>query len=174
MKYLVLISVFLFSFAFAVKAQHCPFDGGHLIAVHLIDTEGKPVSTAENLTLVEINNPSPQSCTYAEGLLNKSFAPTKASLQDRYQNHWEYWIAPRTTDWMMFNPGYFAVVLNMAEETCMIKKDNDFTYRDREFEIQYQDRGKTRKAKVASDKIYSLCTSAGKWTRIQPIELKSN
>jgi hypothetical protein len=152
-------------------AQHCPFDGGYLVAVHLTDKNGKPVST-KNLTLVEINNPVANSCTYAEGLLRKSFLPTKQTLQTKYAGYWKNGLESEYKGWTLLNAGYYAVGLNMSENSCMIKKDNDFTYRKRQFEIHYLDKGVKQKVKVPREMIYSLCTNGGKWTRIIPIEIK--
>lgn len=166
MKFLLLSIVFLFpTFIFA---QHCPFDGGYLIAVHLTNEQGKPIST-KNLRLVEVNNPSAKSCTYAGGLLQKTLLPTKELLQTKYENYWERWIEPEYKDWTLFAAGFYAVGLNMAEHSCMIKKDNDFTYRKRQFEIHYSD----QKIPISADKIFSLCTGNGSWKRIVPIEIKT-
>ena len=77
-------------------------------------------------------------------------------------------------DWELYNAGFYALTLNQAEESCMIKNNNDFTYRKREFAITYQKDGSKQTIKVPEDRIYSLCTDAGKWTRIVPIEIKTN
>lgn len=166
-RLLILLGISLFVTANLI-AQHCPFDGGYLIAVHLVDKNDKPLS-AKKLTLFEINNPVASSCTYAEGLLQKSFLPTKQTVQTKYKDYWKNWLDIEYKNWILFDSGYYAVGLNMSENSCMIKKDNDFVYRKREFEIQFSD----QKIKVPADKIYALCTNAGKWTRIQPIEIKT-
>lgn len=168
MKKQILLICFLIVFTGNLMAQHCPFDGGHLVAVHLTDKNGKPVST-KNLTLVEVNNPVAESCTYAEGLLQKSFLPTKETLQTKYKDYWKNWLESQYKNWILFNPGYYAVGLNMSENSCMIKKDNDFTYQKRQFEIHYSD----QKIQVPALKVYSLCTGGGNWTRIVPIEIKA-
>lgn len=174
MRYLFLIIGLVVFSAFNVSAQHCPFDGGHLVVVHLTDSKGKVISPDSNsLSLVEIDNPQAKSCSYAEGLLKKSFSPNKEFLQTHYKDYWDYWIDPHTKDWNLLNIGYYSVLLNQAEETCMIKnKDEWFDYRKRKFEIHYQENGVWETVKVDKDKVYSLCTGAGKWTRIIPIEIK--
>lgn len=173
MKYLPVFICLLIFLTSQVTAQHCPFDGGSLIVVHLTDEQGKEMTNiSSDLTLVEIDNPEAKSCTYAEGLLTKNFLPTKQTLQTKYQRYWENWIEPEYKDWILLNAGYYAVGLNMAEETCMIKKDGDFSYKKRQFEIRYPANGLQEIVKVDKKKIYSLCTDGGKWTRIVPIEIK--
>ncbi|MBX7171328.1 MAG: hypothetical protein K1X72_10245 [Pyrinomonadaceae bacterium] len=173
MKYLALIICLLLIIPSKSSAQHCPFDGGRLIAVHLTDAKGNPVGKkTEKLSLVEVNNPAPDSCTYAEGPLKKNFEPTKSYLQNRYERYWDHWIEPDYKDWILFNPGYYAIVLNQAETNCMIKKDGDFVYRPRQFEVQFQIDNQNQIVKVPENKIYSLCTNNGSWKRIIPLEIK--
>lgn len=172
MKYLLFISL-LFAFSIQTLAQHCPFDGGSLVVVHLTDEQGKIISPdSVNLTLVEVDNPQADSCTYAEGLLKKPFLPNKENLQTRFKDFWDYWIEPHTKDWILLNAGYYSTSLNMSETSCMIRKDRDFSYKKRKFEIHYQDNGVNKTIKVDEKSIYPLCTNAGKWTRIIPIEIE--
>lgn len=172
MKFL-LVTFFLVFSSINIFAQHCPFDGGNLIVVHLTDSQGKLVSPeSKKLTLVEVNNEQADSCTYAQGLLKKPFLPNKENIKTHYEINWKYWIEPNYKDWKLFGNGYYSTILGQAEESCMIKNGNDFAYKKREFEIQYQDQGVTKTVKVAKDSIYSLCTGTGKWTRIVPIEIK--
>lgn len=175
MKSLLLILSWLILLPLQTFAQHCPFDGGNMIAVYVTDKNAKPISGASKyLKLVEINNPVADSCTYAQGLLQKNFLPTKEYLQEHYKNYWTHWIEPNYKDWELYNAGFYALTLNQAEESCMIKNNNDFKYRKREFEITYQKDGSKQTIKVPEDRIYSLCTDAGKWTRIVPIEIKTS
>lgn len=168
----IFILIFTF-FASSAFAQHCPFDGGHLIAVHLMDANGKPIPIiAKNLTLVEINNPEADSCSYAKGILEKDFVPVRQELETRYERYWENWGKSNYTDWILLNEGYYSVILNQAEESCMIKKDGGFKYRTREFEIRLEGLGLSQKIEVKKENIYGLCTNGGSWTRIKPIEVK--
>lgn len=172
MKYSLLIFSWLILLALQTFAQHCPFDGGNMVAVYVTDKNAKPLTDAPNdLKLVEVDNPVANSCSYAEGLLAKPFLTTKQALQKNYERYWESWIEPEYKNWKLLGNGYYAIILNQAEENCMIKKDGDFIYRKRKYEIQYQNNGTIQKLKVPEDKIYSLCTEA-KWTRIVPLEIK--
>jgi hypothetical protein len=167
----VLLMIFVL-FQLQANAQHCPFDGGHLVAVHLTDANGKAVTNiSKNLTLVEINNPVAQSCSYAEGLLAKKFLPTKQELNTHYERFWDHWIKPNYQDWILLNGGYYAVILNQAEESCMIKKGSDFDYRAREFEIKLDGFSDPPPVKVQKEDIFDLCTNGGSWTRIKPVEI---
>ena len=167
---LCLIAVFRINTA----AQHCPFDGGNMIVVHLTDAKGKPVTDiSQKLTLVEINNPVAKSCSYAEGLLIKQFLPTRQKLQTHYERYWESWIKPDYEDRNFFNNGYYAVILNMSEKSCVLKKDNDLEYRKREFEIRLDGFGKLPPVKVEKENIYNLCTDGENWKRIKSIEIEA-
>lgn len=176
MKRTIKLTVFTLIFTFSVSlafAQHCQFDGGNMIAVHLTDAEGKPITNiSKNLTLVEINNPVADSCSYAKGILEKDFLPTEQELHTHYENYWQNWIKPDYRDWILLGDGYYAVILNQAEKSCMIKKGNDFKYRTREFEIKLEEIGLPQTIKVKKENIYSLCTGGGSWTRIKPFEIK--
>lgn len=177
MKNTIKLAIFTLILTFSVSlafSQHCPFDGGHMIAVHLTDADGKPIPIiAKNLTLVEINNPVADSCSYAKGLLEKDFVPTKQELETRYENYWERWIKTDYKDWNLLNEGYYVAILSQAEESCMIKKDGDFKYSTREFEIKLEGIGLLQTIEVKEEDIYGLCTSGGSWTRIKPIEIKA-
>ena len=63
--------------------------------------------------------------------------------------------------------GYYVVVLNMSQKTCMIKKDHDYKYAPRIFTIEIN--GVV--VDVPEENIYPLCTDAGSWTRIRSITI---
>lgn len=154
-------------------AQHCPFDGGRMIVVHLTDANDQPItSISESLRLREIDNPNPDSCSYANSLLSKPLlSPFDVFKRYERQNTSEF-IKHYCADCNYLGKGYYAIILNMAEATCMMKKDNDFNYRERKFEIEFAQNGIKKVAEVPKDRIYSLCTVAGKWSRIIPVNLK--
>ena len=171
---LFLLAFILLSVGIA-SAQHCPFDGRHLIVVALTDAKGQPAlaAPAGSLQLREINQPAPAACTYAEGILSKSFV----SPLEIFSSYNYYKLSELTKDFCkgctFLKPGFYAVGLDQAEETCMIKKStNDFNYRKREFEVQYSAGNYSKKVIIPKDRIYSLCTGRGKWSRIVPVELK--
>jgi len=149
-------------------AQHCPFDGAHIIVVHLTDADKMPVMNAQ-ITLQEVENPEAESCSYSKGLLSKSFFRVKDLLNTGLFIKSKEDIAGKyCADCTFLGDGYYAASLSQAEENCMIATDNnDFRYRKRKFEIFSGD----KVFAVDPSSIYSLCLGSGKWSRIEPIEL---
>ena len=162
--------------ALKVFAQHCPFDGTRMIVVHLTDAENKPVVDAfDSLFLRENDNADADSCTYAEGLLEKPFARALNAFSELYGIKGSAEIMQNNCgDCSFLTDGFYSAKLNQAEFNCMVKKDNDFNYRKRKFEVVYEKNGVKKNVKVTENDIYSLCTGNGKWSRIVPIELKIN
>ncbi len=71
--------------------------------------------------------------------------------------------------------GYYAVILGQSERTCMIKKPDGMVpdkYVPRKFEVRYKRDGVEQTIAVSPDKIHSMCTGSGKWSRFQPIKLR--
>ncbi len=157
-----------------IAAQHCPFDGTRMIVVHLTDAKNNPITDAvQSLVLREIDNPNADSCTYAKSLLEKPFLLSNDAFSNIYKGQNSYdLIQEFCGDCAFLTDGFYAVGLNQAEASCMIKKDGDFEYSKRKFEIGFEKNDVKQTVKVSEDKIYSLCTSGGKWSRIVPIEIK--
>lgn len=150
------------------SAQHCPFDGAHIIVVHVTDAEKMPVMNAQ-IMLQEVENPEAESCSYSKGLLSKSFMPVKDLLNTGLLVRSQESIAEKyCADCPFLGDGYYAASLSQAEENCMIADgDGDFRYRKRKFGIFWGD----SVFAVDPSGIYTLCLGAGKWSRIEPIEL---
>lgn len=156
-----------------VNAQHCPFDGSTVIVIKVVDKKGKPVTKLNKpFRLVEIDNPIADSCSFSKGLLEKNFAKSDSAIMNRYSGSWKSW-SQKYKDCPLFKPGCYAIVLSMDQSDCMIKQGNDYRYRERKFEIQYE--GKRLKAKlrtpIPAERYYSLCTDGGSWCRIKPMEI---
>jgi hypothetical protein len=177
MKKWILILFLSFAITPSLMAQHCPFDGSSAIIIHLPVTQGAiATDTSLSFFLVETDTLHSDSCTYARGPLKILFRPIDTALVKKYSNSWQY-RAEQFIKITGFNsPDFLTVVLNQAETSCMIqrKKDGDFNYTKRKFEIRVFKGGQMiRQIAVPQEKIYSLCTSSGSWTRIQPIEISS-
>lgn len=156
-----------------LSAQHCPFDGGSIVVIKLTDSLGHPITSLKKpLLLTETANPLADSCTYAAGQLSILFGSPLEKLVKKYPGSWED-RATRYLDECSFNqPGYFVVVLIQAQTSCMIERNNQFNYIKRKFEIrQNSPEGNTLLSAVPDDRIYSLCTSGGSWTRIKSIDI---
>ena len=175
MKKIITVFIAALLFATQLSAQHCPFDGGHIVVIKLTDANGNVITTADStLFLTETPNLLADSCTYAEGQLNRPFDRPEKNLVKKYQGSWEYRAALYLEDCVFKEPGYFVVVLNQAQRRCMVERNNEFTYLDRHFEIRQQTKSGTKLlATVPMDKIYPLCTANGKWSRIKAIEIQS-
>jgi len=164
------LSFLLIAFLFACKvnAQHCPFDGSSMIVIKLMDKKGKVISSLkEPVILAEINNPKADSCSYAKGLLSIPFENLNKALINKYD--WASWAKKYSANCSFMKPGHFAVVLGQAQETCMLENGND--YQKRTFEIRVKRGDKTTIVNLPEEKVYHLCTDAGPWTRIKPIEI---
>ncbi len=175
MKKIITVFIAALLFATQLSAQHCPFDGGHIVVIKLTDAHGNVITLPDStLFLTEIPNPLADSCTYAEGQLNRPFDRPEKNLVKKYQASWEYRAALYLEDCVFKEPGYFVVVLNQAQRRCIVERNNEFTYLDRHFEIRQQTKNGTKLlATVPMDKIYPLCTANGKWSRIKAIEIQS-
>ncbi len=164
-KKLLIVSFCLF-WAFLTQAQHCPFDGTSIILIK--------VSNETDLTdfiLKEVNNPKSDSCTYAEGLLQKSFQPIDSFYA---HNQWIKTYEERYKMQKIASKGNLYVKLNQATADCMIKNGNNYTYIKRHFVITFKDKktGETEQIDVPETKIFKMCTTSGSWDRFEAIEIK--
>ncbi|MCC7401494.1 MAG: hypothetical protein IT214_08415 [Chitinophagaceae bacterium] len=169
--------VFLFHIVFILSlscfAQHCPFDGSSMLVIKLTDSLGNPVtSMKDSLFLVEVDNPKPDSCIYAEGILILPFKNLQEELINKHDGAWKERAFNLASGSEFMQAGHYAVLLNQAENDCMIKDKGDFRYMQRKFEIDMKKGSSIQTlTKVSSENIYSLCTGKGPWTRIRSIEI---
>lgn len=157
----------------SLRAQHCPFDGSSAVIIRLPDIQGsldKDSSLA--IFLVETDTLLADSCTYAEGALKIKFRSINDALVKKYPNTWEYRAGKYVLEAPFNQSGLLTVVLNQAQASCMLKRNNEFNYVKRKFELHVVKDGRIiQQLPVPPEKIFSLCTSAGPWTRIQPVEI---
>lgn len=153
----------------ALHAQHCPYDGTHLIAIKVIDKKGKMFTDSNTVFfLQEVDNPMADSCLYAKGLLRKPFlnrAAFIAGCNERFnRNGYNTELNTRLKNAGVFTNANMMLSINQAENTCMLigKSETVYTnyiYRQRKFEIVYTINGKEFHKPLPPDLIYSLCTS---------------
>ncbi len=157
----------------ALMAQHCPFDGSAAVLIHIADSSGKAVDHSPyTFLLAETDTLKADSCTYAKGALLIPFGSIDSALVKKYPNTWEYRAGIYVKETAFNQPGFFVVVLNQAQASCMIDRNNSFHYIKRKFEIRIEQKGIViNRIPVTQDKIYSLCTSSGPWTRFQSIDI---
>lgn len=174
-KNLFLAALLLLWFSIYANAQHCPFDGSHIVVIKLMNNRGKPISKLNgSVYLKEINNANPQKCSYADKPLSIRFGTIQNSLYNKYEGSWQSWAKQQSEGCSFLGAGYYAVVLNQAQNDCMILQENtnDYQYISREFEIVLKQNGIEKKlAPVSNHEVYSLCTGSGSWQRINAIEL---
>ncbi|MFN8288813.1 MAG: hypothetical protein U0U70_01025 [Chitinophagaceae bacterium] len=155
------------------NAQHCPFDGSSAVLIRLLDTKGLPVTdTLYACFLAETDTAISDSCTYAEGPIHLPFRDIGEELIKKYNGGWETRAATYVKETTFNQKGYRVIVLNQAETYCMLKRGNDFDFHFRTYEIQVMKAGqKIKTIPVEKESIYNLCSSAGKWSRIIPVEI---
>lgn len=168
MKNIFLSVLFLFNFSNGF-AQHCPFDGTSIIMVNIYSNGVLQKGNDYNLVLREIDNPNPDTCKYAKGILLKNFK----SVTELHKQNERILAREKTSKVDLSAKGNFYVLLNMAETQCMQPSATDFTYYDRKFLIGVTNKktGKKISLGIPKNKIYSLCTN-GDWSRINALEIK--
>ncbi len=148
------------------QAQHCPFDGTSIVILKVNNKANKT-----DFVLKEVNYPKADSCRYAEGLLTLKFQPFDSLYAD---NNWVETYEKRGKKAKLSSKGDFYVTLGQASTDCMLPRNNEYEYIARQFVIIYKDvkTGKMKQIKVPKSKIFSMCTSAGSWERIEAIGVK--
>jgi hypothetical protein len=156
-------------------AQHCAFDGAHLLVVRVSDKNGKPIQAATTpIVLQEVDNSNPTLCNIADQLISKPFLPLTDVLKAHSRISYEQWIQKEYQNWGLLQTGYFAVLLNQSEFACMTKNAaNDYDIMPRQFTIVYKQRKKVKNITAPANSLYTLCTATGDWTRIEPIHIKN-
>lgn len=129
-------------------------------------------NTPYSIALAETDTAKADSCTYAAGPIHLSFRSIGEELIKKYNGGWETRAATYVKETTFDQKGYRVIVLNQAETYCMLKRGNDFDFHFRTYEIQVTKAGqKIKTIPVDKESIYNLCSSAGKWSRIIPIEI---
>lgn len=181
MRAFLLLPVFILHSAI-IMAQHCPFDGYHLIAVKVVDKQGNMITNFNTpFYLLEVDNPMADSCTSAAGLIRKQFIVKDtfiATNNERYgRNGYSTQLNNRLTKAGVFANANMMVSLNQAENTCTLigKSETVYTnyiYRQRKFVIVYSTSNKEIRQEVPDDLIYSLCTAAKEIEKFKPVVIK--
>ena len=174
MKYLfatIVVSLLLLK----SSAQHCPFDGTTLVAVKFIGKDGKVMRwDKDSVYLIEVENSDAAKCTYATENIKKPLINATA-FEKYYSNTgneaYKKAIKKRLEGIKVWNDSIYIITLNQAERSCMIKKDNDFTYKSRKFAISYFNGKKQSQFSVPGNAIQSLCTN-NDLKNFMPIEIK--
>ena len=167
MKYIYVLLVIMASlFSIKSQAQHCPFDGTSIVLIKVSNETDKT-----DFILKEVNNPKADSCTYAEGLLQKSFQPIDSFYAN---NQWIKTYEKRYEMQKIASKGNLYVKLTQATADCMIKNGNNYTYLKRHFIITFKDKktNKIEQMDVPETKIFKMCTASGSWDRFEAIKIE--
>ena len=156
-------------YCMVIKAQHCPFDGYHLIAIRVVNEQGNMITHFNTpFYLVEVDNPMADSCTSAAGLIKKQLIIKDtfiAANNERFgRNGYNTQLNNRLTKAGVFANANMMVSLNQAENTCTLigKSETVYTnyiYRQRKFVIVYTVDGKEVRQALPTEFIYALCTA---------------
>ncbi len=161
--------LFISLFSSSTYAQHCPFDGYHLIAIKIVDSAGKMLDKCNiPFYLIEVENPMADSCTSAAALVKKKFV-NKNGFIENYNKDFKHNGYGAQLDSRLKNAGVFSnanmmVNLNQSENTCTLigKSESVYTnyiYRQRKFVIEYKYKSKKIQQALPAEYIFPLCTA---------------
>lgn len=161
----------------AAVAQHCPYDGGRMILVEVVDSKEQPVKVAAGeLTLEEIDNAAPERCAFTSKLISLDFAAPVNTFTNRYRSSVrEFNRMCEGCDYLRDN--VFAVIIGQSEASCMVK-NSDGTgtgyerYVPRKFVAKFKRGMIERSFEIPPRQIHSMCTDAGPWSRFQPVRIQ--
>jgi hypothetical protein len=161
--------LFISLFSLFTHAQHCPFDGYHLIAIKVVDSSGKMLDKCTvPFYLIEVENPMADSCTSDAGLVKKRFVIKDSFIENNNKkfsrNGYDSQLQNRLKNAGVFSNANMLVNLNQSENTCTLigKSESVYTnyiYRQRKFIIEYTVNGKKIQQPLPDDLIYALCTA---------------
>ena len=163
-------------------AQHCPYDGLHLLAIKVTDKHGKMLNDVHTVFyLLETDNPMADSCTSAAGLVKKQLLTRDSYIavcNERFnRNGYDTPLVDRLKNAGVLANANMMVPLNQAENTCTLigKSETVYTnyiYRQRKFVIAYTINSKEVQQVVPDSCIYSLCNSAKEIEKFRPLVIK--
>ncbi len=163
--------IFLFAAMLSINlnAQHCPYDGSHLLAIKVVDKKGNMLTDINTpFYLLEVDNPMADSCTSAAGLVKKQFLNSDAFMAEidrRFnRNGYNKELYNRLKDAGVFTNANMMLTLNQAENTCTLigKSETVYTnyiYQQRKFVIAYTINGKEIRHPLPDGFISALCTN---------------
>jgi hypothetical protein len=165
-----------------IVAQHCPFDGTHLVAIKVIDEKGNMVTNNETVFyLLEVDNIMADSCTSYPGIIKKQLLNNNAFINKIdtvfKTNSYSEGLKTRLTKEGIFANANRMVTINQAENTCTLigKSETVYTnyiYQQRKFVIVYWQNNKEIRQPVPVDFIYHLCEGSKDIEKFKPVVIK--
>lgn len=163
------------------NAQHCPYDGFHLIAINVVDNHGHAITdTTLHFFLQEIDNPMADSCSHAKGFIRKQFLTNAGftALTDlRVNNGYNNQLTKRLLSAGIFANANRMININQTENTCILTGESktaytNYIYRQRKFAIVYTIDGKEITKILPPDRIYPLCTARKEVDSFKPLTIQ--
>lgn len=143
-----------------------------MLVVELIDENNEPMfGSSLDISLVESDNPNPDACKYAPGLLTRNFRLPVEAFINRYSMQTSDVFREFCSDCDFNRDGFYAVIIGQAERGCLTEGQSG-PPRPRTYEVRYSRNGVERRLALKRENFFSLCTSAGKWSRIKPVRFK--
>ena len=180
MKAIILAFILLTSKS--IVAQHCPFDGTHLVAIKVIDDKGNMITNNETaFYLLEVDNKMADSCTSYPGIVKKQLLNSNAFINKIditfKTNSYTKQLKTRLTKEGVFANANRMVTINQAENICTLigKSETVYTnyiYQQRKFVIAYLQNNKEVHQPVPVDFIYSLCEASKDIEKFKPVVIK--
>lgn len=177
-----ILAAFILLTGKSIIAQHCPFDGTHLVAIKVIDDKGNMVTNNETVFyLLEVDNTMADSCTSFPGIVKKQLLNSNAFINKIdtvfKTNSYSKKLKTRLTKEGVFANANIMATLNQAENTCTLigKSETVYTnyiYRQRKFVIVYMQNNKEIRQPVPPDFIYSLCEASKDIEKFKPVVIK--
>jgi hypothetical protein len=177
-----IILLFILLTGKSIVAQHCPFDGTHLVAIKVIDGNGNMITNNETVFyLLEVDNTMADSCTSFPGIVKKQLLNSNAfinKIDTAFKtNSYSKKLKSRLTNEGVFANANKMVTINQAENTCTLigKSDTVYTnyiYQQRKFVIVYRQNNKEIRQPVPVDFIYSLCEASKEIKKFKPVVIK--
>lgn len=178
----IVFGILLLAISNTMLAQHCPFDGTHLIAIKVVDKQGKMIADfVTPFYLEEVDNPMADSCTSFAGLIKKHFLNSNAfiaEINSRFdRNGYNTDLYNRLKNADIYTKANRMLTINQAEKTCLLTEKSEtvypnYIYHRRKFEIVYMLNGTEMRKPVSDQFIYSLCTSANEVEKFKPLIIK--
>ena len=174
--------LFISLFSSSTYAQHCPFDGYHLIAIKIVNSAGKMLDKCNiPFYLIEVENPMADSCTSGAGLVKKRFIIKTSFIENNNKkfsrNGYDSQLQSRLKNAGVFSNANMMVNLNQSENTCTLigKSESVYTnyiYLQRKFVIEFTYKGKKNQQALPADYIFPLCTARHEIDNFKPVIIK--
>lgn len=156
-----------------LRAQHCPLDGSSLVAIRLVDARGQLLNPGrDTIYLQEVDNANPARCSFAGELLKLPLLDSSALFahyKEMYGPVYDSYLHRQFQKYGVGEKANFMVILNQAQESCMVDKGNEYDYHKRKFIISLYHDQKMITVPVQEADVRSLCTGSKELENFRPV-----